>query len=176
MTFEQFQRTGSHTDDLGAMLRDESWIGIAGRIYCGTLFIALDEGRWSVLIGNQEPYFDNLQDAELYLFGFATSEGIDLPLWFKEFCDYRDMPAIPTDWEDVSWHNDVCPSFNYEPHFLINAKSAAVRIFVDYLDESLRECQGHKRFTAYHNNEELMQPIGSMLIETDNWSELLGAI
>jgi hypothetical protein len=123
---------------------------------------------WYVLIGNQEPGFDDLRDAELYLFGFATSEGIGLPLWFAEFCDFRDMPAIPTDWEDVSWHNDVCPSFH--------AKGETVRIFVDYPDGDLREYPEHKRFSAYKNDVKSMTPIGDSLIETDNWSELLGAI
>lgn len=43
--------------------------------------------------------------------GMKTTQ--DSPLWQTEFPDFppADMPPIPSDWRDSSWHNDTCPSF-----------------------------------------------------------------
>lgn len=50
----------------------------------------------------------------------------------QEFPDYdlATLPAIPDDWQDISWHNDTCPSFEVLPEW---------HVFIDYADTALRE-------------------------------------
>jgi hypothetical protein len=35
----------------------------------------------------------------------------------REFPDFplESLPEIPADWDDQSWHNDACPSFEANP-------------------------------------------------------------
>src|SRR5262245_20715089 len=65
--------------------------------------------------------------------------------WRVEFPDFTDMPAIPENWQDVSWHNDIAPSFADD--------TGCFLLFVDYADESKREFSGHPRFAVYHSDE-----------------------
>lgn len=85
-----------------------------------------------------------------------------------EFPDYPagTMPSIPAGFEDISWHNDVCPSFEHKAHGL--------RLFVDYPDDSMRELPGGERFTLYPINEAGEQ--GEVLIETSAWDEMNSAL
>jgi hypothetical protein len=71
--------------------------------------------------------------------GFALAE---VPRWKQEFPDFGDELGIrvPPGWEDVSWHNDVCPSFSYE--IFTAAKQYEYRCFVDYAAAGRRELEG----------------------------------
>lgn len=72
-----------------------------------------------------------------------------------------EMPAVPPSWEDVSWHNNACPSFLTEnEHY---------EVFVNYADPQWRDypCQ---RFVVLSVEEELLDHV---LLETDDWDEVL---
>jgi len=56
--------------------------------------------------------------------------------------DVNSIPAIPSSWEDVSWHNDACPSW------LIGD----IVVFVDFPDFGDRECQNTERFIITHKD------------------------
>jgi hypothetical protein len=75
-----------------------------------------------------------------------------------EFPDYTaaDLPAIPANWEDVSWHNDVCPSW---------VAPGEVYVYADYADPQRREMQNATRYAVMHD--------GVVLLETDDWDAVL---
>ena len=85
----------------------------------------------------------------------------------EEFPDFdpSTMPAIPQNWEDTSWHNDACPSFN-------TGKGRVV--FVDFSDLSLREFDGGKRFTVQADPE--IHDHNETFLETDDWAEVLSFV
>lgn len=84
-----------------------------------------------------------------------------------EFPDFAtaDMPTIPANWTDQSWHNDACPSFN--------AGNGKV-VFIDFADPALKEWEDVKRFTV-HTDPETTNG-NDVLFETDDWSELLAFV
>ena len=49
--------------------------------------------------------------------------------------DY-DIPQLPEGFVDISWHNDVCPSFSRD----LNETQEMV-VWVNYADEDRRECE-----------------------------------
>lgn len=80
--------------------------------------------------------------------------------WENEFPDFhhKDMPTIPSNWVDQSWHNDTTPSF--EPF-------AGLRVWVNYADPAVREFDGGKRFIITSEDGETTH------LETDNWLDVL---
>jgi len=66
----------------------------------------------------------------------------------QEFRDYDDILSFPKGWQDVSWKNDTCPSFErkYGDMFY--------RIFCEYKDPDKRESLGSKRFVVYYIEDE----------------------
>ena len=88
MTFEEFQATRRHTDDIGAAVNDARWEGeppAKGNLYLDALYIeevqphwpdeAKARGKWHLLIGRDEWITDDLGALERRLFDFARSEG-----------------------------------------------------------------------------------------------------
>lgn len=82
---------------------------------------------------------------------------------FPDF-DAATMPAIPAGFEDVSWHNDTCPSFLNE--------TAGLIIFVDFANPSDREFPETVRFTLHTYNE----GIGETIAESDDCRDIETAI
>lgn len=82
----------------------------------------------------------------------------------REFPDFdvATLPEIPAGFEDVSWHNDNCPSFYNEADGLI--------LFVDYADASQREFPETKRFSLNLVNTTVC------VIDSDDWQSVLNAI
>lgn len=80
--------------------------------------------------------------------------------WQTEFSDFDDMPAIPENWKDISWHNDSCPSF----------ECGELLIFVDYADPEKREVATPFRFVVVND------PMAEAILETDDWAEVLAAV
>ena len=82
------------------------------------------------------------------------------------------LPDIPRGWEDMSWHNDVSPSFRAHTR----TDSTYIRVWIDYPDETRRELSG-KRFTASWYDAE-GNHLGDLypFVETDDWATLLAAI
>jgi hypothetical protein len=69
---------------------------------------------------------------------------------FPEY-DTATLPPIPKDWTDISWRNDVCPSWQW----------GVYQIFVDYLEAD------QERFSVCDIE------FGDCLLSTDNWGEVL---
>jgi hypothetical protein len=73
--------------------------------------------------------------------------------------------AIPAGFVDVSWHNDVCPSFLDE--------SRRMKLWIDFPESEMREFPDGKRLTLTRvdeNDEE------ETIIHTDDYAEVLRAI
>ena len=82
------------------------------------------------------------------------------------------LPDIPRGWEDMSWHNDVSPSFRAHTR----TDSTYIRVWIDYPDETRRELSG-KRFTAsWYDAEGNWVGDGFPFAETDDWASLLMAV
>ena len=82
----------------------------------------------------------------------------------EEFPDFpeADMPAIPAGWEDISWHNDACPSFDMGEGRVV---------YVDYADKAQREWPDAPRFVVTFDPGD-NSSIRTVL-ETDDWAEVL---
>lgn len=84
-----------------------------------------------------------------------------------EFPDFppATMPAIPAAFDDVSWHNDSCPSFLNESLGLI--------IFVDYADPERREFPECPRFNVnvWDNGN-----TGTEVYSGDDWADVLAHV
>jgi hypothetical protein len=63
--------------------------------------------------------------------------------------DY-DIPQLPEGFVDVSWHNNVSPSFEKPLK-----DDLALTLWVDYLDESKRECGGSQFLVMVHLKDQL---------------------
>jgi hypothetical protein len=75
---------------------------------------------------------------------------------FPEY-DTATLPLIPATWEDISWRNDVCPSW----------QSNGYQIFVNFENPDDREYSGGERFLVSDitTNE--------VYLMTDDWNEVL---
>lgn len=89
------------------------------------------------------------------------------PLFRKEFPDFdpATLPSIPAGFEDVSWHNDSCPSFLNE--------AAGLIIFVDFDNPAVRENPDTKRFCL---NVWETGNTNESLAYSDDWQDILAAI
>lgn len=88
-----------------------------------------------------------------------------------EFPDFSRLDVtIPIGFQDVSWHNDVMPAFEKKI-----SNGSILRIWINYADREARETgKEDPRFAlALHDCDSMFI---QMLIETDIWEELLGAI
>lgn len=100
----------------------------------------------------------------------------DIPQYKQEFPRFK-LPkgvTIPKGFEDISWHNDVCPSFsNVEKNIVL---------YIDYDDLEEREEPEGKQFTllfdsldedgshhGYEKDEE-------QYYHTDSWDEVIQII
>jgi hypothetical protein len=87
--------------------------------------------------------------------------------FLQEFPDFpaEDMPEIPAGFEDVSWHNDSCPSFLDETRGMI--------LFVDFAEAEKKEFPETSRFNV---NIWDGGNTGTSLIESDDWAAVLAFI
>ena len=84
----------------------------------------------------------------------------------SEFPHYDDTLTLPEGWEDISWHNDACPSF------VRKFGDVEFRIFCDFKDPDLREMQGALRFVIYIEDEVNYVCIG----QTDTIKEAIDCV
>lgn len=75
---------------------------------------------------------------------------------FPDF-DY-DVPQLPDGFIDVSWHNNVSPSFEKKLN-----NDLTLTLWVDYSDESKRECGGSQFLVIVH----IPDQIEDVLYESD---------
>lgn len=92
----------------------------------------------------------------------------ETPLYLAEFPNFGELPivSLPEGWKDVSYHNDVCPSFELALNY------GSIKLFVDFKDEAERELRGAMRFRAYLTDDEGNNSTadGDYLWETDGES------
>jgi len=82
----------------------------------------------------------------------------------EEFPDFGKLDVeIPKGFEDISWHNDVCPSFYNEEY--------GVRLWVDYKLPQQREMPERYRFALTATDEH--GEFTSGIYETDSYEEIL---
>jgi hypothetical protein len=81
--------------------------------------------------------------------------------------DY-DIPQLPEGFVDVSWHNNVSPSFERKLD-----DNNSITLWVNYADESRRECGGSQFLVMVHA-EELQDVLYSS--EYDLWDDAIKAI
>jgi len=74
---------------------------------------------------------------------------------FPEY-DTATLPPIPEHWKDISWRNDVCPSWQLNTY----------QIFVNFEKPEDRETGG-ERFSVCDIE------FGDCLLSTDDWNEIL---
>jgi len=84
--------------------------------------------------------------------------------------DY-DIPQLPEGFVDVSWHNDVCPSFSKD----LNDKQEMV-VWVNYANEDKRECGGLQFAFVIRaiDGEDTFN--FQCELETNSWDEILDKI
>jgi len=90
--------------------------------------------------------------------------------YLNEFPDFDfDIPKLPDGFVDVSWHNNVSPSFEKNLN-----DDYSVTLWVDYSDASRRECGGSQFLVMVHVTEELE----NVLYESqfDLWDDAINAI
>ena len=82
--------------------------------------------------------------------------------------DY-DIPQIPEGFVDVSWHNNVSPSFERKLD-----DNNSITLWVDYADENKRECGGSQFLVIVHETEQME----NILYESDYdlWDDAIKAI
>ena len=88
----------------------------------------------------------------------------DLPFFDRCLFDIKNL--IPKDWEDVSYSNDTCPSYEVK----------GLQIFIDNLDPKEREYQDEygQEFKRFHIIKAKDYGMGyKPLLETDSFSEVL---
>ncbi|WP_147707823.1 hypothetical protein [Microvirga massiliensis] len=91
------------------------------------------------------------------------------PLWKQVFGEAYAIPDdVPAGFDDISWHNDTCPSF-------LNA-SCSLRLFIDHPERDERELPEFKRFLLMMVDEAGQPVDGGVLLETDDWNEMRNAI
>ena len=78
----------------------------------------------------------------------------------EEFPDFVLDVTLPDGWEDTSWHNDSCPSFEF----------GKFRLWIDYADCDHREIESGKRFmlVVLDDHADFVE-----VCSTDNWSDML---
>ena len=89
-----------------------------------------------------------------------------------EFPDFEasTLPEIPASWEDVSWRNDACPSF--QAFAREGETEVRLTVFVDYLDPAERELGGCDRFFVLLNQDGDTHD----LLNTDDWAAVLACV
>lgn len=85
MTFEEFQATRTHCDDIGAAISADLGEKTAGNLYCGTFYIearadwwtpqAKAQGAWYLILERDDYISDDLESLERKLYEFAKDYG-----------------------------------------------------------------------------------------------------
>lgn len=87
------------------------------------------------------------------------------------FPDYpaSDLPAIPSDWRDDSWHNDTCPRFTVG-----NDRGRFVTVWIDYKNPHDREIAESPRFSV--NVQSMIEDSWIDVFASDDWQEILDRV
>jgi hypothetical protein len=91
----------------------------------------------------------------------------------EEFPDFpfESLPPMPPSWEDMSWRNDVSPSFRA----YTRNDGHCIRVWIDLPDPDERElCV--KRYAAGWCDAEGSADTDHPFIESDDWDLVLSAV
>lgn len=89
----------------------------------------------------------------------TTQPTTDRPLWAREFGDKARVPSsIVRGLTDISWHNDVMPSFIHPDHdnAFFSERGEEIRLWIDYANPADREyplTEKPHRFGVYQHGE-----------------------
>lgn len=115
----------------------------------------------------------------------APVDPLNVPLWAREFDATYAVPE--TLWkhpqiEDMSWHNDVCPSFTMTAYALGRDQRDDIRLWVEHPDPARREFAGAPRYSVngqttgtpafFQSNDEadLSQAIAELFLACNYWT------
>lgn len=137
-----------------------------------------DRDGWSAFIdtATEDLDTDDLQDALRELLALqsdanrARANHPAAPLWMREHYN-ADVPAViaqHADLVDVSWHNDICPSFTVKGFDL---EQRDIRLWVDYAEPTQREFDDLLRYRVI---DLASDPSDGTIFETDD--DIFGAI
>jgi hypothetical protein len=80
------------------------------------------------------------------------------------------MPEIPAEWDDLSWRNDLCPSFAF---WADDAAGQLARVWVKPAHGTAPEIAGGQRFSI--TVEGGLRDCDCVL-QSDDWSEILAYV
>jgi hypothetical protein len=90
--------------------------------------------------------------------------------YLNEFASFDYViPQLPDGFVDVSWHNNVSPSFEKKLN-----DEYSITLWVNYADESKRECGGSQFLVMVHVTDELENVL--YYSEFDLWDDAIKAI
>jgi hypothetical protein len=83
------------------------------------------------------------------------------------------MPAIPADWQDMSWRNDLCPSFAFMIGSEGDSNHKLARVWVDHAEPASREFPESPRYSVTFEGG-----TGDCFdaLATDDWAEVLAYV
>lgn len=81
-----------------------------------------------------------------------------------------DIPTLPIGFDDCSWKNNICPSFERKYN-----ETEYVTLWVDYANPERRECGGKQFALTILKDDCLCQDV-IYLLETDSWDEVLNKV
>lgn len=84
--------------------------------------------------------------------------------YMEEFPDFDAVLPTLEGWEDVSWHNDICPSLEH-----VLEGGMILRLWVDYYDPEKREMDQQRYSLVLCDKEGAFV---STIVEADTWPEL----
>ena len=85
------------------------------------------------------------------------------------FFDFE-IPPLPDGFIDMSWHNNVCPSFERKYN-----DTEFVALWVNYANPKRRECGGKQFILTILQDNDLCNDI-KFILETDSWDEMLNKV
>lgn len=175
MDLQHFRASGRDVANLGWFHPGLDLEGKPGRVYegggymerrpDGTYYLQIDRSEYEGTLDQLEPPLHQ------WMAGERCWEQPRFDQLRREHPDFdlATLPAIPLGWEDTSWHNDACPSFQ-TPN--------GVRVYVDYADPAQRELgPTASRFGAIYDPEDGQSSTDTVYpYEGDDWDALLEAV
>lgn len=135
-------------------------------------YSALDSDGCEVAAGDFATVAEALLFAQQFrsIWSLHQQAGVEsaVPRWRQQFPEWPDLDvSIPADWEDISDHNDTCPSFAVREHF---------RVWVDHPDPLQRECGDGGRFGVHVVGDYVGDGGRGYLWQSDNWDDFLDEV
>lgn len=180
LTFEEFMKTAQYTYRLWEVAGVERGeVADCGFVFQDGGFIELTENGYKCVIETNEFNSADIKAAaqflynKHYVFEYCPPEGVQFETMANAFPDFDQstLPAIPADWKDSSYGNDMAPSFMALDAIEIEGHGHGfIQVFVDYVEPEKREFEhaDGKRFCVLCSTETTAESI-----ETNDWQTVL---